>query len=358
MGLQLSNSKVNGLFKIFLNAAIQINPLGESRKIWYTVSKDSEKGGEVVEKTLTPEEWTAKTRKRIRPELMLGLVAAAAAILLMVLLVLSLPYMLAGEDDPEVYIHQSHQNEAYVPEETETAETEPEETVEPTVPPEANPYGRLDFQYNRNNYLLCQRQESYPGIDVSAFQGEIDWQKVADSGIQFAIVRLGYRGYGKAGKMVADEYAQQNLEGAKQAGLAVGAYFFSQALSTQEVDEEIEFMMEILGDFELDMPIILDWEQVTAEGSRTANMDARTLTDLQLYFCDVMTQKGYQPMIYFNWYQSTRLMYLTELEEYPFWLALYQDRMTYPYRVEMWQYTDKGRVPGIEGNVDINVYMP
>ena len=71
-----------------------------------------------------------------------------------------------------------------------------------------------------------------------------------------------------------------------------------------------------------------------------------------------MTEMGYQPLIYFNWYQSTRLMYLHELEEYPFWLALYQDRMTYPYRVEMWQYTDQGRVPGIQGNVDINVYMP
>lgn len=311
-----------------------------------------------MEKTLTPAQWTAKTRKRIAPELILGLIAAAAAIGLVVMLVVSLPYILAGEDDPEVYIHQSHQNEAYVPEETAPAETEAEETTEPTIPPEANPYGRLDFQYNRNNYLLCQRQDSYPGVDVSAFQGTIDWQKVADSGIKFAMIRLGYRGYGKAGKMVVDEYAQQNLEGAKEAGLAVGAYFFSQALTIEEVDEEIEFLLEVLGDFKLDMPLVLDWEQITVDGSRTAVMDARTLTDLQLHYCKTITGMGYTPMIYFNWNQSTRLMYLTELEEYPFWLALYQDRMTYPYKVEMWQYTDKGQVPGIQGDVDINVYMP
>ena len=296
--------------------------------------------------------------RRVRPEVILGIIAAVAAILLVVMAVLCLPYYFDAQD-PEPHVHQSGQHQAYTePTETQPPETEPEETTEPTIPPELNPYGRLDFQYDRNNYLYCLRQDSYPGVDVSSFQGEIDWEKVAASGIKFAMIRLGYRGYGKAGRMVEDDFAKANLEGAKNAGLQVGAYFFSQALSIEEVDEEIEFFMNILGDFPLDMPIILDWEQITVEGSRSLGMDARTLTDIQLYFCKTMTEMGYQPMIYFNWYQSTRLMYLHELEEFPFWLALYQDRMTYPYRVEMWQYTDQGRVPGIEGNVDINVYMP
>ena len=293
---------------------------------------------------------------RIRPEVVLGIFAVAAAILVAVMAVLCLPYYFEN-DDPEPHVHQSGQNLLLIPQETEEV-TEPEETMEPTIPPELNPYGRLDFQYDRHNYLYCLRQDSWPGVDVSAFQGTIDWEKVAASGIKFAMVRLGYRGYGKAGKMVVDEFAQANLQGARDAGLQVGAYFFSQALSIEEADEEIAFMLEILGDFPLDMPIILDWEQITVEGSRTIGMDARTLTDIQLHFCKTITEMGYQPMIYFNWYQSTRLMYLQELEEYPFWLALYQDRMTYPYRVEMWQYTDKGRVPGIQGDVDINVYMP
>ena len=87
-------------------------------------------------------------------------------------------------------------------------------------------------------------------------------------------------------------------------------------------------------------------------------MDARTLTDIQLHYCKTITDKGYEPMIYFNWHQSENLYYLSELEEYPFWLALYQDRMTYPWKVEMWQWTCTGRVPGINGDVDINVYMP
>ncbi|MBR5261321.1 MAG: hypothetical protein IKV47_04035, partial [Oscillospiraceae bacterium] len=91
---------------------------------------------------------------------------------------------------------------------------------------------------------------------------------------------------------------------------------------------------------------------------RTKNMDIHTLTAIQKYFCEVMTEKGFQPMIYFNWHQSENLLILSELEAYPFWLALYQDRMRYPWKVEMWQYTDQGRVPGIQGNVDLNVYMP
>ena len=86
--------------------------------------------------------------------------------------------------------------------------------------------------------------------------------------------------------------------------------------------------------------------------------DPRTLTELQKHFAATMEEKGHDPMIYFNWNVSRNLLYLSELEDYPFWLALYQDRMTYPFRVEMWQYTCTGRVPGIQGDVDINVFMP
>ena len=304
------------------------------------------------------------TPKKIRPEQIMGIIALFAAALLIALVALCWPYMTAPEEDPDL-LADRHQaaTVSTVPESTapvETTEatepTETEETVPPTIPPESNPYGRLDFQYDRHNYLYCLRADSFEGVDVSAFQGDIDWKQVKKSGIDFAMIRLGYRGYG-TGKLVEDDYAKENLEGAAEAGLAVGAYFFSQALNIKEVNEEIAYMMKILGDRKLDMPIILDWEIPTSD-ARTANMDARTLTDLQLHFCETMVEKGFVPMVYFNWYMSGRLLHLTELERYPFWLALYQDRMTYPYKVEMWQYTDSGKVPGINGPVDINVYMP
>ena len=303
--------------------------------------------------------------RRLRPEEILGILAAGAALLLILVLIMSRPYFpkntpVIGEEDPEALLHQqqSSQDAVWPPLDLYQAPTAPEEEEPaiPTIPPERNPYDKFDFQYNRHNYLKLQNLPSYAGVDVSAFQGNVDWKKVKQSGIDFAIIRLGYRGY-ESGKLVEDAYAKTNLKNAKAAGLKIGAYFFSQALSITETDQEIQFMLGILGNTKLDMPIVLDWE-IPANTARTRNMDARTLTDIQLHFCGQMKKQGYQPMIYFNWHQSEKLYVLHELEEYPFWLALYQDRMTYPWKVEMWQYSDKGKVPGINGNVDLNVYMP
>lgn len=295
-----------------------------------------------------------ETKKTMKPELVIVLVAIASALLLMGMLIACIPYY-DQTVDPEPMLQQQREQEQL--QESIEPETEPEETVVPTIPPEINPYYKRDFQFDSNNYLICTKQDSYPGVDVSSFQGEIDWKKVKNSGIRFAMVRLGYRGYGQAGNMVVDEYARKNLEGAQKAGLEVGAYFFSQATSIDEVDDEIFFFMQTLGDFELTMPIVLDWEYIS-DTARTAHVDARTLTDMQKHFCETMVNFGYTPMVYFNWHLADSTLYLSELEDYPFWLALYQNRMTYPFRVEMWQYTCTGRVLGIQGDVDINVYMP
>ena len=308
-----------------------------------------------------PEEEAGSKKKRLhlRAELVMAIVAALAGVLLIALVVLCRPYFQEADEDPQS-LQQWHEEQhatepAYVEmtEPTAPVETEPKN---PTIPPDKNPYDRYDFQYNEHNYLVLQNVESYPGVDVSAYQGDIDWKKVKASGIDFAIIRLGYRGY-ESGKLVEDAKARKNLEGAAEAGLKIGAYFFSQALNTREVDEEIEFMFNMLGEQYLSMPLVLDWEIPTAN-ARTARMDGRTLTDIQLHFCKKVSDMGYQPMVYFNWHQSENLYILHELEEYPFWLALYQDRMTYPWKVEMWQYTSSGRVPGIPGDVDLNVYMP
>lgn len=372
---------VNGLFKICLIFQFIIIPLGELQKMWYTLSKDDlrketmpleitdmipeqELPQDVLTDIIEEDAQHFSPPHRLRPEAIMSIIALVAALILGLTVALCLPYLApepepdeaplpsvhtevpASDEDPEIIRHQEGSGE---PE-------EPLPTIEPIIEPEANPYGRLDFQYNKQNYLYCLRQESYPGVDVSAFQRDIDWQQVKNSGIQFAMLRLGYRGY-ESGKLVEDEYIQQNLEATREVGMPIGAYFFSQALTIREVDEEIEFMLKVLGDYELHMPIVLDWEIPTPE-ARTAQMDARTLTALQEYFCKTMTEMGYTPMVYFNWHQSNTLLYLNELEAYPFWLALYSDRMTYPYHVEMWQYTASGRVPGIQGDVDINVYMP
>ncbi len=288
------------------------------------------------------------TRKtgRTTTEIVLMILAALSALALIVMLLLCLPYVARDSEDPQ----QPHLST----EPTESV-TEPEETGPTLPPPAANPYNRNDFQFNEYNYLTCLAGESVSGIDVSYHQKKIDWEQVAQAGIDFAIIRVGYRGYGKAGRLVEDEFYKQNIEGALAAGLDVGVYMFSQALTPAEAEEEARFLLERIKDYEITMPVVYDWEQVEAEDARTNNMDARTLTDCTIRFCQVVEEAGYEAMIYFNRNQAVNLMYLEELTEYPFWLAAYTHRMPYPYRVEIWQYTDRGRVPGIEGNVDINV---
>ena len=305
----------------------------------------------ILTEEAAPETYTENSRKGVRPELILALIAGVLAVTVLVLVLIARPYMTVTpqEDDPQHLLQGGH---------AATMPTFPEIPTEPgeTLPePEKSPYTKLDFQYE-GRYLGCIKAETIPGIDVSYYQGQIDWEKVKASGIEFAMIRLGYRGYGQEGKLVEDKMAFKNLEGALDAGLQVGVYFFSQAITVDEALEEAEFVLQRIKVYDITMPVVFDWEYISEE-ARTAKMDRRTLTDCYKAFCDKIAGAGYTPMAYFNTYLSRQLMYLHELEDYPFWLALYSDRMTFPYRFEMWQYTDSGRVPGIEGNVDINLYF-
>lgn len=293
---------------------------------------------------------TATKRRRLAPaEITLIVLAVLAAALLCVTLVIAMPYMQQEEVDEDPLSLNIRHTEPSFPAPPETDPTGPT-----LPPPEANPYGRNDFQYNENNYLTCLQGKSIVGIDVSYHQGTIDWEQVRASGVEFVMMRVGYRGYGESGKLVEDTNFQANIQGALDAGLKVGVYFFSQALDRAEVEEEVAFLLERIEGYEIAMPVVYDWEYVSDE-ARTANMDARTLTDCSKHFCDLILEAGYQPMIYFNRNQAAYLLHLEELTDYPFWLAAYTDRMAFPYKVDMWQYTDNGRVPGIKGAVDVDI---
>ena len=301
---------------------------------------------------IAPEEaLPERPRKKLRAEHILAIIAGVLAVAVLAMTLVSLPEILKEEpeDDPQQLLQGGHAVTMPIPTQ------DPEIPTEPIPEPEKNPYGKLDFQYE-GRYLGCIKAGTIPGIDVSYYQGDIDWEQVKQSGIEFAIIRLGYRGYGEEGKLVEDKMAFKNIEGALEAGLQVGVYFFSQAITVDEAVEEAEYVLERIKNYHITMPVVYDWEYISEE-ARTAKMDRRTLTDCYLAFCDKIAEAGYTPMAYFNSYQSRALMNLTELEQYPFWLALYSDRMTYPYRIEMWQYTDSGKVPGIQGSVDINLYF-
>lgn len=224
--------------------------------------------------------------------------------------------------------------------------TNPPESTGPTLP--VNPYdGQLvDWLTEESGVVTI-------GIDVSHHQKEIDWEAVADSGITFAMIRLGYRGY-TDGIMYPDNYVAENLAGAKAAGLKIGAYFFSQAVNVQEAKAEAAYALEILGDVKLDLPLAYDWETVD-QPARTDTVSKETLTECTLAFCKAVEAAGQKSMIYFNRTQAMDMLELDRLTDYGWWFAQYQTVMDFPYAVEMWQYSKTGSVPGIVGDVDINV---
>ena len=237
-------------------------------------------------------------------------------------------------------------------ENTGNTESVPPASTAPSVQP--NRFTASDFA-DQDGYMACLSAPYQLGIDVSKYQGEIDWDKVANAGIAFVIIRIGGRGYGAAGNLYADDKAQAYYAGAKAAGLKVGAYFFSQSIQVSEAQEEAEYALELTKDWQLDMPIVYDWEYVS-ESARTANTDAETVTACAAAFCDKIEAAGKQAMIYIR--PELNKLILSELTAYAQWVALYSDQMDYPYHFEMWQYTNTGRVPGVKGNVDIDLYMP
>ncbi len=280
----------------------------------------------------------AKLPFQSKKDMIFGILALAAALVLLIALVLWVASCSAPEN----------------PDSTQPSSTAP--STDPSEPELLkNPYDSGDFGYS-DGFLTCKSGKAVLGVDVSSHQGTIDWQKVSQDGMEFAMVRLGYRGWGN-GKMEADTMAKTNLQGAKNAGLQVGAYFYSQAVTVEEALEEAEFVLDMLDGMALSMPVVFDWEIFSQDG-RTSNVDAATAQACAVAFCQAIRQAGYEPMVYFNLDIGKHKFDLLSLQQQGigFWLALYED-MTYPYRVDMWQYTQGGKVKGIEGNVDINLYF-
>ncbi len=208
-----------------------------------------------------------------------------------------------------------------------------------------------DFAWDGER-MTCLRAHAAAGIDVSYYQGQIDWAQVKASGIEFVFVRVGYRS-SEDGRLRADEMGQQNLTQASQAGLQVGAYFFSQALTPEEAAEEAAFAMELLKGHELDLPIAYDWEFVDDQ-ARTRSMTKEALMECVEAFCSAVEAQGYDSLVYFNRDISRRMLDLERIDR-PIWFAMYDTFPDLPRKPQYWQYTDQGKVPGIKGNVDLNL---
>ena len=221
-----------------------------------------------------------------------------------------------------------------------------------------NTYDPEGFSKDKNGYMTYSEDGVHVtlGVDVSVHQGEIDWQKVADVGIDFAMIRVGYRGYGSAGKMMGDTRFLDNIQGALDAGLDVGIYYFSQAITVEEARQEAAYVVEQLAPYRITYPVVFDWERQNYAGSRTQTIpQTDLLCAMANAFCADIEAAGYDAMIYFYQNLAYNNLDLSQLTDYPFWLAQYTDYPSFYYDFDMWQYTSSGRVPGISGNVDLNL---
>lgn len=229
-----------------------------------------------------------------------------------------------------------------------------ENDIDPLVEDTQEQEAELDGDNTQIVELIAGGNREKAGIDVSKYQKEIDWQRVADAGIQFAVIRAGYRG-SKSGSLVEDPYFARNIEGAKKAGLEVGIYFFTQATNEAEAVEEASACLELTKDYVLDLPIYIDTEGAGGNG-RADGLDVDTRTLVCEAFCRTIENTGKKSGIYAsrNWFNNN--LHMEKLGGYQVWLAEYREKPKYEGYYTMWQYTSSGQVDGIAGRVDLDVY--
>ena len=204
-------------------------------------------------------------------------------------------------------------------------------------------------------YYVDNVKVTMTGIDVSKWQYDINWNKVAASGVDYAIIRLGYRGTAEAGNCAMDPYYEQNIKGALDAGLQVGVYYFTQAITVEEAIEEANIVIDALKGYNITFPVVYDTEY--REGGRANDLSNAERTACAKAFCDTILAAGYTPVIYSSTNWAILNLNLEELQGYDLWYAYYgePENLYLPYEYTMWQYTDTGRVNGIETNVDLNI---
>lgn len=195
---------------------------------------------------------------------------------------------------------------------------------------------------------------SRAGIDVSKWNGDIDWDKVRNAGVEFAIIRAGYRG-SVSGSLVVDPRFVENMKGAAASGIPVGVYFFTQAVNEVEAVEEASAVIQLVREYNLEFPIFIDTEGAGGNG-RADGLDPETRTLVCDAFCRTVENAGYRAGVYAsrNWYNNN--LYTDRLDKYFIWLAEYRSIPLYQGYYQMWQHTSKGQIDGISGNVDMNIY--
>lgn len=222
-----------------------------------------------------------------------------------------------------------------------------------------NEYDTSKFVYQNPEmkyYVNGSRQASWFGVDLSSKQGIVDFEKLKKAGVDYVMIKVGGRGY-SSGNVVIDPSAKDYMNGAKNAGLDIGVYFYSQALDRDEVYEEVDTLLELIKDYPVNYPVVFDMESVEGDMARTDALDKSARTELARVFMKEIASQGYHPMLYGNKEWLITKLDLEKLSDYDIWLSQEGKTPDYPYEYTMWQYDTAGKVSGISTNTGLNISL-
>ncbi|NBI91375.1 hypothetical protein D3Z45_12550 [Lachnospiraceae bacterium] len=215
-------------------------------------------------------------------------------------------------------------------------------------------YTKLQMRADKMAYYEDGRSVSYLGADLSKYNGDVDFRALKESGIEFVMLRLGARGYG-SGQIMLDEKFDEYMNKASEAGLEIGVYFFSQAITAEEAVEESNFIIQTLTERNITYPVAFDMEYVQNDKARVEILSKEEKTAVARAFLENIKAAGYKPMIYGTKEWLIKEINLTKLTEYDIWLSQQKDIPDYPYKFQMWEYTTEGEIAGVDGDVDLNI---
>lgn len=215
-------------------------------------------------------------------------------------------------------------------------------------------YTKLQKKADKMSYYDNGRSVSYLGVDLSKYNGEVDFVALKEAGVEFVMLRLGSRGYG-SGQIMLDENFEENMKKATDAGLEIGVYFFSQAITAEEAVEESNFIIQTLANYKITYPVAFDMEYVENDKARIEALSRDEKTAVAKAFLQNTKVAGYQPLIYGTKEWLIKQIDLTKLTEYDIWLSQQKDMPDYPYKFQMWQYSLEGEISGVNGDVGLNI---
>lgn len=219
-----------------------------------------------------------------------------------------------------------------------------------------NKYVKSRFVYKNPimSYYINGKEASWFGVDISSKQGVVDFKKLKKAGCDYVMIKVGGRGY-SSGEIVLDEKLKDYMTGAKNAGLDIGVYFFSQAITKDEIEEEVQTLLEAIKDYSVNYPIVFDMEEIEGDMARVDSLDIDSRTSLAKQFLDDVKKAGYTPMLYGNKEWLVTKIDLEALSDYDIWLSQEADTPDYPYEFTMWQYDKEGTISGISEKTGMNI---